>query len=298
MDARRTELARFLRARRERIGPLEVGLPDVGPRRTPGLRRQEVAQLAGISVEYYIRLEQARGAHPSRQVLGALARAMLLTADEREYLFRLAGQAPPPTAGPSRVVPDGVLHMMHALELNPAYVMDAKYELLAWNRLATCFIGDPDQDPDGGRNVIRWIFTRPDDDAHWSNEQTRCFAEASVADLRAAMGRYPGDKGIADLVAELHATSRRFREIWAAHHVELRRNMLKRVDHPDVGPLELDCQVLYIADTDQRMVVYTAPPGSRTADAFAELAARVRAGDYRGRHAPVPSTQSRSPSRA
>jgi transcriptional regulator with XRE-family HTH domain len=290
MDSTRAELARFLRARRERLKPLDVGLPDVGPRRTPGLRRQEVAQLAGISVEYYIRLEQARGAHPSRQVLGALARAMMLTADEREYMFRVAGEAPPPTAGPSKIVPDGILHLMHGLELNPAYVMDAKYDLLAWNRLATHFIGDPDDDPARGRNVIRWIFSRPDDDPHWSNEQSRCFAQSSVADLRAALGRYPGDKGIADLVTELLATSGRFRETWEAHHVELRRNMLKRLNHPDLGPLELDCQVLYIADTDQRMVVYTAPPGSRTAEAFAELAARARADAYGDRHAPVPPT--------
>lgn len=202
----------------------------------------------------------------------ALARAMMLTADEREYMFRVAGEAPPPTAGPSKIVPDGILHLMHSLELNPAYVMDAKYDLLAWNRLATHFIGDPDDDP------------------HWSNEQTRCFAQSSVADLRAALGRYPGDKGIADLVTELLATSGRFRETWEAHHVELRRNMVKRLVHPDLGPLELDCQVLYIADTDQRMVVYTAPPGSRTAEAFAELAARARADAYGDRHAPVPPT--------
>lgn len=212
MATTRAELAGFLRAHRERLRPGDVGLPDVGPRRTPGLRRQEVAQLAGMSVDYYVRLEQARGPRPSRQILAALARAMMLTADEREYLFRIAGEAPPVVGGPTREVPEGILNLLRGLDgsNNPAYVFDAKYDLLAWNRLATYFLGDPDQ-PGYQHNVIRMIFSRPDDDPHWDNEQSRCFAQSSVADLRAAMGRYPGDKGIADLVTELLATSGRFR---------------------------------------------------------------------------------------
>lgn len=288
MTVDRAELATFLRARRERLRPHETGLPDVGPRRTPGLRRQEVAQLAGISVDYYVRLEQARGPQPSRQVLGALGRALMLSADEREYLHRVAGEAPPPVPGPSSEVTEEVRHLLDAMVLNPAYVLDAKYDLLAWNKLATFFVGGPDADPSVGSNVLRWMFSRPDDDPSWSQEQSVRFAHAAVADLRAAMARYPSDKGIADLITEMSALSWRFREVWQAHRVDQHRRMVKSVVHPDLGPLELDCQVLHIASSDQRLIVYTAPPGSRTAQAFAELAARVAADDYGDRHASVP----------
>jgi transcriptional regulator with XRE-family HTH domain len=127
----RVELAAFLRAQRARLSPRDVGLPDGGRRRTPGLRRQEVAQLAGISVEYYVRLEQGRGSNPSRQVLAALTRALLLTRDEREYLFRMAGQSPPQVDGPSREVAPGVRWLLDGLTETPAYVVDAKYDVLA-----------------------------------------------------------------------------------------------------------------------------------------------------------------------
>src|SRR5881394_3735978 len=143
---RRTELAGFLRARRARLSPRQAGLPEAGTpgrRRTPGLRRQEVAQLAGMSVDYYIRLEQARGPHPSGQVLAAIARALMLTRDERTYLFRIAGANPPPVTGPSGEVPPAVRILLDTLTTTPAYVVSAKYDILAWNQLATLFIGDP-----------------------------------------------------------------------------------------------------------------------------------------------------------
>jgi transcriptional regulator with XRE-family HTH domain len=136
----RAELAKFLRARRDRLSPTDVGLPGGERRRTAGLRRQEVAQLAGISIDYYIRLEQGRGPHPSRQVLSALARALMFSRDEREYLFRIAGEQPPVTAGPSRELTPGIRYLLDSLPYTPAYVVDAKYDVLAWNRLATHFI--------------------------------------------------------------------------------------------------------------------------------------------------------------
>ena len=159
----RADLAAFLRARRARLSPRQVGLPAVGQRRTPGLRRQEVAQLAGLSVDYYIRLEQARGPHPSRQVLAALARALMLTADERDYLFRVAGESPPPVPRPSREITPGTRHLLDSMPGTPAYVVDAAYNVLAWNQLATYFIGDLSGYQD--RNMIRWTFLRaaPDD---------------------------------------------------------------------------------------------------------------------------------------
>ena len=162
---RRTELAGFLRARRARLSPRQAGLPEAGTpgrRRTPGLRRQEVAQLAGLSVDYYIRLEQARGPHPSRQVLAALARALMLTADERDYLFRMAGEAPPLAPRPGREITPGLRHLLDSMPCVPAYVVDAASNVLAWNQLATHFIGDLSGYED--RNMIRWTFLRAPQD--------------------------------------------------------------------------------------------------------------------------------------
>jgi transcriptional regulator with XRE-family HTH domain len=269
---RRPELAAFLRSRRARLLPSEVGLPDGVRRRTPGLRRQEVAQLAGMSVDYYIRLEQARGPNPSRQVLSALSRALMLTRDEREYLFRIAGESPPPTVGPSREVTPGLRYLLDSLPETPAYIVDAKYDVLAWNELATHFISDLSTVAESDRNMIRWMFRQPDTDPHWSQEDTVRFARATVADLRAAYARYPGDRGIEELVTELLGVSRRFAEMWAAHEVEVRRRIVKQVKHPLAGPLEFECQVLHIPDTDQRVIVYCAAPDSPTQQAFRRLA--------------------------
>jgi transcriptional regulator with XRE-family HTH domain len=270
-EIRRPALAEFLRTRRGRLRPTDVGLPESGRRRTPGLRRQEVAQLAGMSVDYYVRLEQGRGPRPSRQILHALARALMLTIDEREYLFRLTGESPPPLTGPAREVPAAIRILLDTLTGTPAYVMDAKYDVLAWNQLATHFIGDLGALPDTERNIIRWMFRQPLDDPHWTDEDTVRFAGGSVADLRAAYARYPGDPGIEALVTELNGASPRFAEMWARHDVEVRRQIRKRITHPVAGPLEFECQVLHVPDTDQRLVIYCADPGSATAAAFRRL---------------------------
>jgi transcriptional regulator with XRE-family HTH domain len=258
----RDELARFLRSRRARLRPPDVGLPEARGRRVPGLRRQEVAQLACMSIDYYIRLEQARGPNPSRQVLAALARALLLTADERTYLFRLADEAPPPAPGPTREVPAGILALLETLTDTPAYVMDARYDILAWNPLATHFIGDLSALPERDRNVIRWAFTSPRSSVDWVDPDSAAFARTSVADLRSALARYPGDRGIQDLVTELLAASARFAAMWDEHEVGVRRTVTKRIDHPLVGRIEATCQVLHIPDTDQRLVLYVAAPGT------------------------------------
>ncbi|WP_297608930.1 helix-turn-helix transcriptional regulator [Nocardia sp.] len=270
--ADRSELADFLRTRRNRLRPSDVGLPDGINRRAPGLRRQEVAQLAGISVDYYIRMEQARGAKPSRQVLAALARAMVLTVDERDYLFRMGGENPPTVAGPNRTVPQSVRTILDALG-TPAYVVDATYEILAWNDSAIPFIGDLDAFPDHERNMVRWMFLSAADHPQWSNSETRNFARTTVADLRAAYARYPGNPALARLVTELLGTAPRFAEMWNSHDVEVRRGHNKHIDHPDLGLLEFECQVLHISDTDQRMIVYCATPGSRADTVFRSLVA-------------------------
>ncbi|TWG20405.1 helix-turn-helix protein [Micromonospora taraxaci] len=273
---RRDELAAFLRTRRARLRPAEVGLPEGERRRTPGLRRQEVAQLAGMSIDYYIRLEQGRGPHPSRQVLASMARALLLSRDEREYLFRLAGENPPPTRGPSREVPSGLRHLLDAMTETPAYLVDAAYHVLAWNRLATYFVGDLSTVPAADRNMIRWTFRQPVTSGHWNDAEMLRFVRGTVADLRAAYGRYPADPAIRELVTELLGTSPRFAQLWAEHDVAERRPIVKRVPHPELGPLEFECRVLHVQETDQRMIVYVPEPGSPTQAAFHRIAQRVR----------------------
>jgi transcriptional regulator with XRE-family HTH domain len=273
----RDDLATFLRTRRHRLRPADAGLPDAGlpdasRRRTPGLRRQEVAQLAGMSVDYYIRLEQARGPHPSRQVLAALARALMLTADEREYLFRLAGQSPPPEPSPSRQISPGIRNLIDSLPETPAYVVDAKYDVLAWNALATHFIGDLSRFAESDRNMIRWIFRLPAAAGLWSDPETARFTRSTIADLRASYARYPADPGMRALITELLGISPQFAQMWEAHEVESRRPLIKRVDHPLTGPLEFECQVLHIPDTGQRLITYCAAPGSATQAAFRRLA--------------------------
>lgn len=270
MPGNRAELAAFLRARRARVTPRDAGLPQMGRRRTPGLRRQEVAQLAGMSVDYYIRLEQGRGPHPSRQVLSALARALMLTGDERDYLFRMAGEAPPEPVQPSREITPGIRYLLDNLRDTPAYVVDAAYNVLAWNHLATYFIGDLSGRED--RNIIRWMFRRPDDDVGWDDEDVVRFTRSTVADLRVGYARYPNDPAIESLVTEMMALSPRFAEMWEAREVETRGPMLKHVDYPEFGRLEFECQVLHIAETGQRLTAYCAAPGSTTAEAFARMA--------------------------
>ncbi|MGW4243846.1 helix-turn-helix domain-containing protein [Nocardia sp. NPDC004722] len=269
--ADRSELAAFLKARRNRLTPGDVGLPEGLNRRAPGLRRQEVAQLAGISVDYYIRMEQARGAKPSRQVLSALARALMLTVDEREYMFRVAGEQPPATAGPNRSVAQPIQVILDSLAA-PAYVVDATYEVLAWNRAAGPFLGDLDGVPGSERNMVRWMFREAADHPQWADADTRDFARAVVADLRAACARYPGHPELSALVTEMLGTAPRFAEMWGAHDVQVRRTHRKRVRHPDFGPLDFHCQVLHVSDTDQRVIVYCATPNTRTASVFQSLA--------------------------
>lgn len=266
----RRELADYLRIRRARLRPQDVGLPDNGRRRTPGLRRQEVAQLAGMSVEYYIRLEQARGPRPSRQILNALGRALMLTMDERAHLFHLAGETVSPGARPDRDVPPGIRHLLAGMSEQPAYVIDANYDVLAWNDLATEFIGDL-SGPGTERNMVRWIFRSPMLREHLASARHRDFIRSAVADLRAASALYPDDEGIARLVDEMQRESPEFGELWADHDVAVRRTLCKYLEHPIVGPIHIECQVLLIPDRNQRLVVYTTEPGSPSGEAMRRL---------------------------
>lgn len=163
--------------------------------------------------------------------------------------------------------------MLEGLEDVPAYVLDAKYDILAWNRVAGALLGDLDTVPREDLNVIRWMFRSPDLEQHLCDEERGRFARSAVRDLRAAAGRYPDDKGIRDLVAELLACSPPFAELWASHDVEVRRDQRKRLVHPVVGPIDVDCQVLHVPDRDQRVVIYAPVPGSRSHEALRRLKA-------------------------
>jgi transcriptional regulator with XRE-family HTH domain len=264
----RGQLAEFLKGRRARVSPADAGLPAGARRRTPGLRREEVARLAGISVDYYARLEQGRGPRPSRQVLAALGRALRLFEDERTYLFQLAGEQPGPPAGPSQQVPAGILHLLERLDDTPAFVIDAKYELLAWNRMAVKLMGDP---PPDERNLIWNLFCGPWPLDPSSPPESLAFADECVAELRAASVRYPDDAGIRALIARLRAASAEFVRRLDEHQVCVRRTTTKVMRHPDLGELVLECQVLNADEQGQRVVFYTAAPGSPTASVLCGL---------------------------
>ncbi|GAA4201327.1 helix-turn-helix transcriptional regulator [Actinocatenispora rupis] len=254
----RAELADFLRLRRARIQPADVGLPPGNHRRTPGLRREEVAHLAGMSVDYYVRLEQARGPHPSEQVLDALSRALRLSEDERRHLFHLAARTPGPGAGPRRDVPAGILRLLDRLDDTPAMVVDAKSDILAWNPMLCATLGrDLAAYPERERNGLRWLF-QP---GGTETADRVTFAREMVADLRAAAARYPDDASIRELVADL-AGHPLFDELWAAHEVDTRRSTSKLIRHPTLGTFEVDCQTLDIPERDQRLIFYTAAPGT------------------------------------
>ncbi|WP_035697088.1 helix-turn-helix transcriptional regulator [Glycomyces tenuis] len=270
----RQQLADFLRVRRAAIRPGDVGLPEGSRRRTPGLRRQEVAHLAGISVEYYVRLEQARGPKPSRQVLGALARALVLDRDQRAHLFHLVDGSPE-AAAPSREVPRTVLNLLAGLGDFPAYVVNAGYDMLAWNRLAEVFMGYLSKLRVEELNILRTSFTGPGAAERLADPQHEGFLRECVADVRASLARNPGDAELRSLVEELLRASPEFGAMWADHEVAVRRARTKRVDHPVLGPVEFDCQVLAVPGSELRLIVYVPEPDSPSAEAIASLAREV-----------------------
>jgi transcriptional regulator with XRE-family HTH domain len=262
----RAEVAAFLRSRRERLEPGDVGLPTAARRRTPGLRREEVALLAGVSVDYYTRLEQARGPRPSRHVLAALARALRLTDDERDHLFRLAGEPAPETQARSRHLRPGVLHLLDQLADSAVTVVNDLGDVLAWTPLAQALFTDFSALPDERRNLYRIFFTGSEELHRLLPEDLERGARAHVADLRATSARRHGDPAVRRLVEQLRRASPLFERLWAEHDVAVRRVDRKRILHPTVGLLELDCEVLLTPEHDQRLILHTAPPGTETAE--------------------------------
>ncbi|TVT47893.1 helix-turn-helix domain-containing protein [Amycolatopsis rhizosphaerae] len=265
----RRELADFLRSRRARIGPADVGLPAGRRRRTPGLRREEVAQLAFISTEYYTRLEQARGPRPSREVLAGLARALRLSDAEHDHLHHLAGSPPGPLSGPSREVRQSILDLLRRLPQAAAIVLSATYEVIAWNDLAAALLEDFSALSCNERNLVRRVFLAPHArERLLYSLDTEAFARTAARQLRATAARYPDDPEVARLVGDLLAGSAEFARLWASHEVRAEPTLRKTINHPMVGPVMVNCDVLDIADRDQQVVIYTAEPGSPSEEAL------------------------------
>ncbi|MFE7245358.1 helix-turn-helix transcriptional regulator [Streptomyces sp. NPDC057580] len=261
------EFGKAVRRWRDRVSPEAVGLPAGRHRRAAGLRREELALLAGISVDYVTRLEQGRASNPSAQVVEALARTLRLSGSERTHLFRLAGLAPPgPESVPAYITPS-VQRLLDRLTGTPVAVYDASWTLLLANPPYAALMGDPSGWRGNERNGVWRQFVGPGSRARHTPESLRRFEAALVADLHAAAGRYAADPRL----RQLRARSERFAELWDSGTVGQHEAARKTIDHPQAGPLTLDCDVLTVAGSDLRIMVYTAEPGTEDAERLAVL---------------------------
>jgi transcriptional regulator with XRE-family HTH domain len=273
-------LGEFLRSRRERLTPEATGVVSYGARRVPGLRREELAQLAGVSVTYYTRLEQGHSVNASRSVIDALARALQLDEDERRHLHALA--QPAVGGRPRRARPEtagaGVVGLLTAMSEVPAVVLSRRTDVLAWNPLghrllASHYHADAPHHAGSPPNLTRMLFL----DVHtrelyrdWPQEAAR-----AIASLRLIAGRYPEDRALEELVGELTVKSSEFAGLWARHPVRSCVAGTKRLRHPEIGDLDLEFQALELPDgSGQRVLAYTAADGTPGAAAL-EMLRRV-----------------------
>jgi transcriptional regulator with XRE-family HTH domain len=258
----RSGLADLLRSRRLRLSPADVGLPPGQRRRTPGLRRDEVAALAAISTDYYTRLEQARGPHPSPAVLTGIARALRMTEDERDHLFHLAGHPAPQRLATSTHVSPGLLHLLDRLGDTPAFVVNDLEETVFQNPLSVALMGDQTRLTGRSRSATwRW-FTDPAARARFPEEDWPIHARTHTASLRATHGRRGSDPDVTALVTDLLDASPEFAALWAEHEVAVRRRDAKRIIHPEVGLLDLLCEILVSGVNGQTLVVLFPRPGT------------------------------------
>ncbi|MER5447630.1 helix-turn-helix transcriptional regulator [Streptomyces sp. NPDC002766] len=261
-----TELGQALRRWRDRVSPDAAGLPTGGHRRAAGLRREELAMLAGISVDYITRLEQGRAVNPSAQVVEALARALRLSGDERAYLFGLAELVPPgPDVVPGYITPS-VQRLLDRLVDTPVGVTDAAMNLLLANPMYAALMGDPSRLRGPERNGAWRNFMGVPSRVRHTPEERRSFEAGMVAELRSTAARYPADRQLQRLVAELRARSPRFAELWEAGVVGRLQASHKTIDHPQVGLLTLDCDLLRVEENDLHILVYSAEPGTEAAE--------------------------------
>ncbi|MFF1902916.1 helix-turn-helix transcriptional regulator [Kitasatospora sp. NPDC058218] len=275
-----TALSEFLRSRRARLLPQEVGLPGAGSRRrVAGLRREEIAELAGVSVDYYTRMEQGRVRNASPAVLDALARALRLEEQETRHLHRIArpsgttrrGGGSGAAAHPQRVRPM-LQTLLRSLPELPALVMGQRMDVLAWNRAASALLGDFDALEPAARNIARITFLHPESRSLYADWEA-C-ARGNVAYLSLEAGRRPDDPRLRALIGELAVKSQEFRSWWAEHPVRDKTSGVKRFHHPVVGTLELSYETLRAADDPtQALITYAPEPGSPSEDALRLLLA-------------------------
>lgn len=263
-------LGTYLRSARSRVTPAQVGLPSVGQRRVSGLRREEISLLAGVSVDYYIRLEQGRERNPSPQVVNALATALQLDDDGRAHLFRLAGLSPQPRSGPVERVDPGLLQLMDMWPDNPALVLGRAYDVLTCNGLGEALFGGFPT----SRNLAEVVFCDPDAPAFYADWPAA--AANTVAGLRLAHGTWPNDPRLAQLCEDLQARSAHFRTLWRQNQARGKQLEVKTFHHPQVGPVTLRMQAFDVrAAPGQQLVVYHAEPGSTSAQALRLLGSLV-----------------------
>ncbi|MFC9425675.1 helix-turn-helix transcriptional regulator [Streptomyces sp. NPDC056987] len=271
-SAKYTELGTFLRSRRDRLRPGDVGLPAGPRRRVPGLRRDEVAQLAGASVDYYNELERGAGSQPSEQMLAALARALRLSADERDYLFRLAERPMPVRGGAASHVHPGMLDLLDRLTSTPAQVITDLHVTLVQNPLAVALLGDQSGFRGARASFVHRWFTDPDARRLYPEADHGAQSRAFVADLRAAAARRDAkDTEASSMVSLLLDASAEFATLWADHDVAFRRDDRKRLNHPVIGLIEVNCLNLFSEDGRQRLLWFTPAFGTDSADLLSLL---------------------------
>jgi transcriptional regulator with XRE-family HTH domain len=271
-EERRSELTDFLRTRRAQVTPHDAGLPSNGRRRTPGLRREEVAQLAGVGLSWYTWLEQGRDIKPSAQVLDALARVLRLGTAERAHLFHLARvELPLPGGDYPREAPPELADFVERVAPNPAYLLGPRTDVLAWNAAATAMLGEPTRAPDGRQNLLWWLFTTDG----LRTEQRQATARSTLARFRAEQARRIGDPDFAALVDALYETSEQFRTWWPRHEVLTDQLGTKTIEHPDAGRLVLHhLQSAPTSHPDLRLIQF-APADDETRHALTGLVAVV-----------------------
>lgn len=262
-----TPLGEFLRARRGQVSPESAGIPSYGTRRVPGLRREEVATMAGVSIDYYIRLEQGREKSPSAQVLDALSQVLRLDDDARLHLYRLAGLIPGTerVVLPERVDPE-LLRLMELWPDTPALILGRAYDVLAGNALAYALFDGFRQGP----NLMRKVFLDPEARSFYPDWDL--VARNTVAGFRVLQGRTPHDARIREVIAELSRDSPEFVELWERHEARGKRLESKRFHHREVGELTLNIHAFDVRSAPgQELIVYHPEPGSRSAEALALL---------------------------
>jgi transcriptional regulator with XRE-family HTH domain len=267
MSAGEAALGATIRAWRDRLTPAAAGLPPGRARRAAGLRREDLAELAGVSVDYIVRLEQGRATTPSAQIVSALARALQLSRQERDHLFRLAGLQPPQDGTITDHIPPGMQRVLTRLGETPVAVFAADWRLIWWNRSWAALLGDPSGVPAEDRNLVQARFPAAAGDSGFTawpvvSENGEATDRAIVADLRRAAARYPGDARLAGLIRRTLDGNPRFAQMWRGGAVGRHSEDRKTIRHPDIGDITVDCDVLSDSDTDLKIIIYTAVPGS------------------------------------